>query len=341
MKVLYVLVSSESDFYYEQALVSITSLRHVMPKALITLLVDDKTDANLIGSRSKIKDIIDEYKVEPFDSTVNSVVRSRSLKTRMRELIRDDFLYVDVDTVWCEAFDENDFNADVMAVPDGHCLLEDHPLKACITETLRKLNYKVEQKYHYNGGIFFLKDSPNACEFSKKWHLLWKENIEKSIYVDQPSLNEVNYRMNSIIKRLPESYNAQIGRCLNYLASAKIIHYFATWNTNEEFEPCYEFLKKAFYQRIRKHGIDDNAMKLIRDPKKAFDTNTYVLNYEVTKKIFTPNGNMLLNILQSNNPSDKRLRMILIKIAKMYYKIIPILHPVYSFLKNVKSSLKI
>ena len=43
MKIVYVLVCSEKDFYYEQALVSILSLRHVMPQAYIALLIDDES----------------------------------------------------------------------------------------------------------------------------------------------------------------------------------------------------------------------------------------------------------------------------------------------------------
>lgn len=334
MKVLYVLVSSIKDYYYEQALVSITSLRHIMPKASVSLLVDDKTDASLINNRYKLRALVDEYKVVTFDESQNAVVRSRSLKTQMRQIIKDDFLYVDVDTIWCNPYDEKDFYADVMAVPDANCLLKEHPANYWIIDTARKLKFHIEQYQHFNGGIFFMKDSALAHDFSKQWHMLWLETSDKGVFIDQPSLNEINYRMNSVIKNLPDEYNAQIGRCLNYLASAKIIHYFATWNTNKEFEPCYEFLKKSFYQRIRNHGIDDNAMKLIRNPKKAFDTNTYVLNYEVTKNIFTPNGHMLLNILQSEDPADKRLRKIVIRIAKLYYRIIPILYPIYRLFKK-------
>ena len=63
VKFLYILVSKESDIYYEQTLVSILSLRHYNPDAFVTLLVDDKTDANLMGFRAEIKTLINEYKV--------------------------------------------------------------------------------------------------------------------------------------------------------------------------------------------------------------------------------------------------------------------------------------
>ena len=334
MKVLYILVSSTSDYYFEQALVSITSLRYVMPNASVSLLVDDRTDAGLVENRAKIKGLVDEFKAISFDDSVNAVDRSRSLKTRMRELVGGDFLYVDVDTVWSCPYDENDFTADVMAVADAHCLQKEHPLNYWIVETARKLNFYSKHDRHFNGGIFFMKDSAPAHDFAKQWFKLWKETCDKGIHIDQPSLNETNYRMNSIIKRLPDEYNVQIGRCLNYLDSAKIIHYFATWNTDETCESFYEFSKKSFLESIRKNGIDEESMAVICNPKKAFDKNTYILNYKMAKAIFSPDGNMLLNICQSEKSAEKRLRYILIKVAKTYYKVIPILYPIYRIFKK-------
>ena len=92
LKFLYILTSNEKDIYYEQTLVSVLSLRHYNPQAFITLLVDDKTDKNLVGFRSEIKNLIDEYKVVPFDDRLSNMVRSRFLKTNMRNLIEGDFL---------------------------------------------------------------------------------------------------------------------------------------------------------------------------------------------------------------------------------------------------------
>lgn len=331
MKILYVLVSSDLDYYYEQALVSVTSLRYVKSNVFVTLLVDDKTDATLVGNRSKLKSLVDEYKVVSFDSSVNSMERSRSLKTRMRNVIDGDFLYVDVDTVWCDLYDDKVFTDDVMAVPDGHCSLSEHPLEYKIIETTRKLNFNVNQDCHFNSGVLFMKDTPLAHEFSSLWNDLWGKSCCKNVFVDQPSLNEANYRMNYIIRRLPDEYNAQIGRCLNYLASAKIIHYFATWDTGESF---YLIAKDSFLKKIKKNGLEESEKKIICNPKKAFDRNTYILNYKMTKYIFSPNGNILLNVCRSEKNAEKKLRCILMGVAKIYYKIIPFFHPVYRLLKK-------
>lgn len=334
MKILYVLVSSDLDYYYEQALVSVTSLRYVKSNVFVTLLVDDKTDATLVGNRSKLKSLVDEYKVVSFDSSVNSMERSRSLKTRMRNVIDGDFLYVDVDTVWCDSYDDKVFTDDVMAVPDGHCSLSEHPLEYKIIETMKKLGFLADFCQHFNGGVLFLKDSILARNFSRKWNDLWHESCNQGIAIDQPSLNEANHRMGCIIKNLPGEYNAQIGRCLNYLASAKIIHYFATWNADESSESFYLLSKKTFLEEVKKNGVTENIMCAIRNPKGLFDKNTYILNYRTTKKVFTPNGNMLLNICQSEKNSEKRMRFVVTMIAKIYYKTIPFFYPIYKILKK-------
>ncbi len=334
MKILYILVSSDLDYYYEQALVSVTSLRYVKPNVFVTLLVDDKTDTTLVGNRCKLKSLVDEYKVVSFDASVNPIERSRSLKTQMRNLVDGDFLYVDVDTVWCEPYDENDFTDDVMAVPDGHCLLSEHPLEYKIVETMKKMGFDADSCQHFNGGVLFLKDSILARNFSKEWNALWRESCNQGIFIDQPGLNEANHRMNYIIKNLPGEYNAQIGRCLNYLASAKIIHYFATWNTDESSESFYLLSKKIFLEDVKKKGIAENIMCAIRNPKGLFDKNTYILNYKTTKNVFRPNGNMLLNVCQSEKGSEKRLRSVITMIAKMYYKMIPLFYPIYKILKK-------
>ena len=84
VKFLYILVSNEKDIYYEQTLVSVMSLRHYNPDAFVTLLVDDKTDKTLVGFRAGIKDLVNEYKVIPFDDQIGGLARSRLLKTNMR-----------------------------------------------------------------------------------------------------------------------------------------------------------------------------------------------------------------------------------------------------------------
>ena len=62
VKYLFVLTSSPKDFFCEQTLVAIASLRVHNPNAFVTLLTDDKTAETLTGPRAALKDAVDELK---------------------------------------------------------------------------------------------------------------------------------------------------------------------------------------------------------------------------------------------------------------------------------------
>lgn len=69
MKYVYVLTSSENDFYYEQFFLSITSMRLYNPNAEIIVLIDEKTKKGLIGKRSGYEPLASET-VQIFDFRV-------------------------------------------------------------------------------------------------------------------------------------------------------------------------------------------------------------------------------------------------------------------------------
>ncbi len=99
MKYLYVLTSNDKDIYYEQIYLSISSLLLYNPNVCITLLTDDKTFKNLKGHRGDVLHLVQEIKVIKLSGKWNQKVRSRIIKTNMRNLVDGDFLYLDCDTI--------------------------------------------------------------------------------------------------------------------------------------------------------------------------------------------------------------------------------------------------
>ena len=60
-KLLYILVSSQTDIYLEQAYISISSVRHHMGRNVrVCLLTDNQTRASMYGGRSHILELVDE-----------------------------------------------------------------------------------------------------------------------------------------------------------------------------------------------------------------------------------------------------------------------------------------
>ena len=63
-KFVYVLVSSETDIYYEQCLLSACTLRHYNNDSHIIVLVDQATCDTLNKKRSELQQYVDEINVK-------------------------------------------------------------------------------------------------------------------------------------------------------------------------------------------------------------------------------------------------------------------------------------
>lgn len=270
MKYLYVLVGSKNGFYCEQTLVSMASLKNVQPDAFVTLLVDCQTDKDFVSDLERIKKYVNEYIVVPVGENVAPVARSRYIKTSMRRYVQGDFLYVDADTVWNAPVDVADFTQDMMGVLDGHCLLTEHPLKKGIEEEFKKVNCNPGVEKYVNGGVLFSKDSKVSKDFFNIWHEKWIETSKTGCFIDMPSLNcafKEIYGNN--VPLLPDVYNCQISRSWKYFAGAKLVHFFTGWMTECNEKP-YIFQRKSFWEIVRKNGLDDYVVKMLKAPLRAF-----------------------------------------------------------------------
>lgn len=100
MKYLYVIISDLQDIYFEQAYISILSLKESNPNAFISILTDSETKKNIDeSSRSSINNFVDEFIVVNIPSSFSKKHKSSWLKTSMRSYISGDFLFIDSDTI--------------------------------------------------------------------------------------------------------------------------------------------------------------------------------------------------------------------------------------------------
>lgn len=113
-KVVYVITSTEEDFYLEETLISVYSLKKKSPSIIIELVVDTKTDMTLTGKRATLLDYVDKKIVVNVPEKYNKVQTSRYLKTSVREYVDGDFLFVDSDTIITDSLEGIDhFNCDI------------------------------------------------------------------------------------------------------------------------------------------------------------------------------------------------------------------------------------
>ncbi len=287
LKVVYVLVSDLKDYFYEQMLISIASLRYRMDSVNIILLTEQVTGQLLKEKRAEVYSLVDRVVIHKVDGAFNMAEKSRILKTKMRNIIEGDFLYIDCDTVVCENLEQITEIKCTGAVLDNHQLVnrEIYEFRP-VVKRAEIMGYSCGyQDKHFNTGVMWCKDDPETHQFCDLWHRLWLEGYKKGILYDQLSLNEANNRMGGRLQELNGEWNCQLRYGLPYLAEAKIIHYFASnFSVNSERTFAYLLTDPVYLKAIRKErGIPDIVNKMIEKPRSAFHyaiiVDTGSLNY--------------------------------------------------------------
>ncbi len=273
-KIVYVLVSSEKDYYLEQAYVSMYSLRQHNPKAQICLVADTDTVEGIRNNevRGRLATYVDEFVSVDFPEHVSMKERSRALKTSLRKHVSGTFLFVDTDTVICGDLSEIDgWQFDLGIVLDLHSHLNRHPYGKGIKATIKKM-YNVEVPDgidYYNSGVMFVKDNEKTHDFFQRWHENWQKTKDlPGGFRDQQSLIKTEIDLNGFIYPMSGDYNCQILGSIQYLHTGKILHFFNTQWNGEKLSPLFE---PSFYYRFKDTGMmDDESAAIIDNCKSSF-----------------------------------------------------------------------
>lgn len=271
-KIVYILVSSDNDNYYEQALMSICSIRlHQSSTVTIALVVDEKTNKSLTGKREEIKKYTDEVISIEVPTKYDKRHSSRYLKTNLRKFIKGDYLFIDCDTIICKPLSGiDDTKASIAMVSDlnGHLSLTDKLIiKRCEDGGLGNL----EGMPYFNSGVIYAKDTPEVHHFYEEWHKNWKLSAENGVTFDQPALCKTNADNGLIIKELPGVWNCQFKytQGYKYLSDAYIMHYF-----NPNGKEAWTYPTDMIFERIKATGhIESTTENLLRHPQ----TNLYAV----------------------------------------------------------------
>lgn len=309
-KLLYILTTSEEDTYYESALISIFSAKCVMPNSRICLLIDDKTDLILEKRGEQLMQFVSEKYVVKFESDISQEVRSRLLKTNMRNHVRENFLYVDCDTLIADSLDDIDnIDASVASVLDGHTTLDNHPVIDIFRMQNKSFEYPFnEVEKYFNSGVIFSKDCNEAMDFFTTWHNNYKTGLRKGIIQDQPSFSKTNYDFNLVIKELSGEWNCQIRLGAKYLKSLKILHFVSKRNM-----PISFLGDKNYLLELKRVGLTEEHKEAIKNYEYTFyKPMGIVVNddvhfnfsplYEVVRKFYiSTNKSYLYGITEIHN----------------------------------------
>lgn len=233
-KIIYCLTSDNTDYYYEQLLISLYSLRKYNPNISVELVCDDVTYKTFTGLRTKVFSYCDKITSIQSPSNWTKVERSRYLKTNLRNLIDGDYLFIDTDTIICaplDAIDELSYN--IGAVYQEHI---HRPMQAPFSTTsetwLHKHGKKVGVDFNdmnnFNSGVMFVKDKDITRSFYCRWDELYKQYQKAGVWIDQFSLALTNSEFNNIITPIDDRFNCQVkySGIEELIQRAFIMHYF-------------------------------------------------------------------------------------------------------------------
>lgn len=278
MKIVYILVSDNADYYWEQTYVSMMSLLHYNPSANIVLVVDQETHHNLVGNRECIISFTKEYYIKDIDSSLSKKIRSRLLKTSIREIVNGDFLYLDCDTVILGELPLIEVSCDVAAVYLYHYKeLSKSPSYFSVLCEMDACGEQFISEDYYNGGVIYARDTVTAHQLFAHWHSLYKSFLTKfNIDTDQQSLYVVNNKMNCIIRALPDEFNFQVGYGMEFISKAIILHYLIS-TCNGRKIPVHLFQTQEFMINVRNNiGNIDYLIQFIENARLCFLPNVRV-----------------------------------------------------------------
>lgn len=289
-KILYVLVSKESDFYLEQFFISSFSLKYYNKDVYAILLTDNKTGKYVEDKCKAALAYIDEVVEIAFPENIDNKIKSRYLKTNARNYVDGDYLFIDTDTIITSslsAIDECDML--IGAIYDMHCSLIEHPSFAEIKYKTTKLGYDIKDSdSYYNSGVMYVKDVPETRAFYKMWHKYYIEGNKYGVFTDQQSLLKSNAEM-SVISTLDGIWNCQIINDISNLCKAKIIHYFCTGVHDGNCTPPYKLMSSDVCEHVRMSGyqLDSELMHVIENPKCIYNSPLKIYSGEDLKIVYS------------------------------------------------------
>ena len=285
-KLLYVLVSGPDDVYLEQAFVSASTAARHNPDAEIVLLTDQMTADGWLRENplsGLFKALFRSIIVAPLDGSLPPMLRSRMLKTGMRDYVEGDFLFIDADTVIARPLGGIDtFPADLAAAPDLHCRFADHPHRQPTLNMCKKLGYDASKdEYYFNSGVMLVRDTPSVHDFFHRWQKNYLEGYRAGIRPDQPSLAQTAA---GEVTRLPDEWNCEVQNGVRFLKDAFIVHYMVTNISGGRLDRLYLLNDRHVLLRMRETGgLTPEVEEVMNDPFKGYAPLTQVFAGEEIK----------------------------------------------------------
>jgi hypothetical protein len=227
-RVAYVLTDDELGRYADMAFVSASAVRAIHPELERCLVLDAATAAKLQAADRALLDLFNTIHVVR-DVVGSAKERSRELKTRLRQELSGEFLYLDVDTLPIRPFaDIIRFEGDILAAHDRVAERPVPHIPHWYEPLYRKLEWVYPPARYVNNGVMYWRDTPAVHELSREWHRRWRASVAAGCSNDQPAFNAAAHELGIRVGILPVPYNAMVSVAPRFARGARILHFYAS-----------------------------------------------------------------------------------------------------------------
>jgi hypothetical protein len=230
LTVVYVLTCPGRGRFATMTYLSAAAFRRVHPEGRAVLLTDPPSKAALVDTFPQLPAEFDEVVVVPAEGA-DLRIRSRHLKTQVRDAVSGDFVYLDVDTLPVRRFDEIAVGQwDVAAVQDRnhHCPL-DPVFPYWRSDDYRRLGWEHPLPKFFNSGVVFFRDTAATRRLSAEWQRRWRELFAVGREDDdQFALTSALFATPGLtVNELDVRYNGMVAAHPVHARGAKVWHFFA------------------------------------------------------------------------------------------------------------------
>ena len=296
MKFVYVVTGNENTFFVEQTWVSIWSLKYYNPDAEV-IIATDKSTERYIKTKPELVKLCSDIISISFDDGFTEMLKSRWLKTKLRELIRGTFVYLDGDTIITNSLAElSNFKEDVGMILDMHVCFDEHYHRNRVLKFMKKIYgiNEVNTNNYYNGGFFITNDTPSSRAFFNGWYDNWERSREKGWPYDQIALLKACNDFPGTVRTISGIYNCQLSYSLKYLYDAKLVHF---QRIKKFGDPICLFYSNDIFRKIKEQGfIGEEEIEQIIHCKSGLSARTSPINYQEFR-LLNSRSNAILKIL--------------------------------------------
>ncbi|MCC6907834.1 MAG: hypothetical protein IT430_07840 [Phycisphaerales bacterium] len=238
---------------------ALLTLRHHHAGARVVLLTDVPTQSSCRQLYPALMDAVDETIV--IDSGLeNGPASSRFVKTRMREAVRGDLIYFDIDTVVLRPVD---------ALVDHDCALcgAEYDLSkggrfdSVLLDKFRRAGWPAPVCPYLSSGVLFMRDDEQGRRVGARWHEYWRATREIMGDTDQPSLHRATVEAGASVHLVPEDYNQPVRDMPQKLKRPAVLHYTTRAALNKPYVLMHHLMR-----HLEEHGtLDVRALERARD----------------------------------------------------------------------------